>query len=626
MSASALALLRERRFAPYFWTQFGGAANDNVFKFAFTLVVTYRGASFAEIDASTAANLIAAAFILPFVLLSATSGQLADKFDKSRIMRAVKVLEVGIMLLGLWGFVGERFSVLLACTFLMGVHSTIFGPAKYAYLPQHLAPGEIVGGNGVIEMGTFVAILLGNLLGGILVDLGPQGPVIASCACVAIAALGLLASLFIPATPPVDPQLAIDLNPLRMFTSNMRIAVDKHIVFLGMLGISWLWFFGVLFLTQFPVFARDVLGGGAQVATLLLAMFTFGIALGSLACDRLSRRRLEIGLVPLGSIGMTAFGVDLTFAIPDAPLGRLMGLEEFLGHPSHLRVLFDLFALSACAGLYSVPLYALIQTRCPPEHRARIIAANNILNALFMIVANGYALVVLHVFGASIAQLFLLTALLNAAVATFIYLQVPEFLVRFLAWVLANALYRVRTIDAQRIPARGPALIVANHVSYVDAVLILAVSPRPIRFVVHRSIFELPVLSWLFRQVRAIPIASARDDAALMERAFAQVGEELRAGGLVCIFPEGGLTRDGRLARFRPGLVRALNENPVPVIPIGLRGLWGSLFSYAPGSRLLRKLRRGVSAHVTIAVGPPMAPELASPEHLQEVVAVLCGQ
>jgi 1-acyl-sn-glycerol-3-phosphate acyltransferase len=243
-----------------------------------------------------------------------------------------------------------------------------------------------------------------------------------------------------------------------------------------------------------------------------------------------------------------------------------------------------------------------------------------------MIVANAYALLVLQFFGATIAQLFLLTALLNAAVATFIYLQVPEFLVRFLAWILANAMYRVRTLHADRIPARGAALIVANHVSYVDAVLLLAVSPRPIRFVMHRSIFELPVLSWLFRQVRAIPIASARDDAELMERAFEQVGEELRAGGLVCIFPEGGLTRDGQIARFRPGLVRALNENPVPVIPIGLRGLWGSLFSHAKGSRLLRKLRRGISAHVTIAVGEPVAPETASPEHLQEIVGTLSAQ
>ncbi len=632
---SAFALLGQRRFAPFFWTQFCGAANDNVFKFAFTLLVTYRSTASAP-DASTAANLIAASFILPFLLLSATSGQLADKYDKALVMRSVKVLELAIMLLGAWGFVQGLFSVLLACTFLMGVHSTLFGPAKYAYLPQHLAPGEIVGGNGLVEMGTFVAILLGTLLGGVLIDQGDSGPSAAALSCVLLALTGLVASLNIPRTPAPDPGLVLDWNPVRVLWSNLRLARERQVVFLSMMGISWLWFFGVLFLTQFPAFARDVLGGGPSLANLLLAVFTLGVAAGALACDRMSRRIVEIGMVPLGSIGMTVFGVDLFFAVPAAPLGHLQGVREFLAHTVHWRVLFDLFALSACAGLYSVPLYALIQTRCPPGQRARIIAANNILNAVFMIVANAYAVLVLRVLGAGIVDLFLLTALLNAAVAAFIYLRVPEFLMRFLAWMLANAMYRVRAQGRERIPAEGAALIVCNHVSYVDAIVLSAVSPRPIRFVMHRSIFELPLLSWLFRHVKAIPIASARDDPQLLDAAFAQVSAELRGGGLVCIFPEGGLTRDGRLARFRPGVTRILAQDAVPVIPIALRGLWGSIFSRGrgtPAGRLGgrgtpagRLAGRGLFARVDIIVGEPVAAEDASPQALEAIVAELRGE
>jgi len=615
-------LLGQRRFAPFFWTQFCGAANDNVFKFSFTLLVTYGAAQGGALDASTAANLIAAAFILPFLLLSASSGQIADKFDQALVMRAVKLLEVAIMLVGAWGFLAGSFAVLLSCTLLMGVHSTLFGPAKYAYLPQHLTPGEIMNGNALVEMGTFVAILLGTLLGGVLAGAGDAGAQHAALACVLLALAGLAASLRIPRTAPADPGLVVDWNPVRVLWRNLHLARERREVFLAMLGISWLWFFGVLFLTQFPAFARDVLGGGPAVANVLLAVFTCGVAVGALACDRLSGQIVEVGMVPLGSIGMTIFGVDLYFAVPDQPLGQMQSAAAFLAHATHWRVLLDLLALSASAGIYSVPLYALIQTRCPKNQRARIVAANNILNALFMIVANAYAIVVLRVLGGTIAQLFLLTALLNAAVAFYLYLRVPEFLLRFVAWLLARVLYRVHTQGREHLPAEGAALIVANHVSLVDAILLLAVSPRPIRFVMQRNLFQMPLLSWLFRQAKAIPIAPAREDAALLEAAFAQVSRDLRAGQLVCIFPEGGRTTDGALARFRPGLVRILGRDPVPVIPIALRGLWGTRFSRASASARVHAWR----APVEIIVGAPLSATEASPENLQRVVGALRGE
>jgi 1-acyl-sn-glycerol-3-phosphate acyltransferase len=625
-SSSQWSLLRQRRFAPFFWTQFLGAANDNVFKYAFTLLVTYQAARFTTLKPALAVNLIAGVFILPFLLLSATSGQVADKFDKARVMRGVKLFEVAIMLLGAWGFYARSFSVLLACTFLMGLHSTLFGPAKYAYLPQQLRPDEIVGGNGLVEMGTFVAILLGTMLAGTLIDSGANGHLYAAATSLVLAALGLAASWQIPATPAADPGLRIDWNAVRVTWHNVQVARKDRAVFLSILGISWLWFFGAVFLTQFPQFAQQTLGGGPSVATLLLAVFSVGIGLGSVLCDRMSRHQVEIGLVPFGSIGMTLFTVDLYYAVQNLPAAPLLTVGQFLALPAHWRVLGDLFLLAMFAGFYSVPLYALVQTRCEPSHRARIIASNNILNALFLILAAGFAILVLGPLDLSIPQLFLLTAVLNLAVAVYIYSLVPEFLLRFLSWLLVSTIYRVRKQGTERIPLQGPAVIVSNHVSFVDALVLMGMSPRPIRFVMDVGIFKVPVLSWLFRQVKAIPIASAKVDPQMMENAFERVSEALRNGQLVCIFPEGRITDTGELYPFRPGITRVLERDPVPVVPVALQGLWGSFFSRKGGAAMTKPFRRGLFSRIGVAVGAPLAPLEASPERLQQVVLGLRGE
>ena len=622
---SQFALLSERRFAPFFTAQFLGAANDNIFKYAFTLLVTYRAADYSTLPPAVAVNLIAGLFIAPFLLFSATSGQIADKFDKSRVMRAVKLLEVGIMLVAAWGFVAASFSLLAACVFLMGLHSTLFGPAKYAYLPQVLRGDEIVGGNGLVETGTFVAILLGTLTAGVLIDTGARGPLYAAGACVALACAGLAASWAIPPTAPAVPSLKIDANPLRVTWQTVQVARRDRAVFLSVLGISWLWFFGAIFLTQFPQFAQATLGGAPSVATLLLAVFSIGIGIGSLACEKFSRHQVELGLVPFGSIGMTLFTIDLYFAAADLPLAQMQTLGPFLSAAAHWRVLADLLFLAMFAGFYSVPLYALIQTRSEPAFRSRIIAANNILNALFLILAAGFGALALGARHWSIPQLFLATALLNALVAIYIYTLVPEFLLRFLSWVLVSAVYRVRTQGTERIPAAGAALIVANHVSFADALVLMAMSPRPIRFVMDHQIFRVPVLSWLFRQVKAIPIAPAKVDPKMMERAFDDVSAALRDGQLVCIFPEGRITDDGELKPFRPGVLRILERDPVPVIPVALQGLWGSFFSRISGAAMSRPFRRGLFSRIGISVGLPVAPLQAAPELLQEQVAVLRG-
>ncbi|WP_310041681.1 MFS transporter [Paraburkholderia caribensis] len=622
---SQFRLLRERRFAPFFWTQFLGAMNDNVFKIGFTSLVTYQAARFSGVNADTAAFLISAIFILPFVLFSATSGQIADKYDKAMLTRFVKTFEIGVMLVGGAGFWLHNAVLLYLCTFLMGVHSTVFGPVKYAYLPQHLDKSELVGGNGMVEMGTFVAILFGTILGGAAAGSEAHGAAILAFGCVAIALIGRVASGFVPPSMPSQPDLRINWNPISETWRNLKLARQNRTVFLSLLGISWLWFVGATFLSSFFRFAKDVLSANPDVVTVLLATFSIGIGTGSLLCERLSKKRIEIGLVPLGSIGISVFAIDLFFASHALPgVSHLLTVGEFIALPAHWRVLADLFLLAMFGGFYSVPLYALIQSRSQPSHRARIIAANNILNSLFMIVSALMA-VALTSAGVGIPGLFLVTALLNVVVAIYIYSLVPEFLLRFFAWLMVHTFYRIRLVHAERIPEEGAAVLVCNHVSYVDAIVIMAESPRPIRFVMDYRIFRTPLVGWLFRHAKAIPIAPAHEDPEMLKRAYEACAKALDDGDLVCIFPEGKLTRTGEMNPFRHGVAEILRRKAVPVVPMALRGLWGSFWSRSTDARFPRPLQKGVMSRLTLAVGEPLEPAHATPERLQQVVTELRG-
>jgi 1-acyl-sn-glycerol-3-phosphate acyltransferase len=621
---SQFALFAERRFLPFFLTQFFGAGNDNVFKFAFTVLATYSAAEWGGLDPKAAGAVIGGIFILPFVLFSATAGQLADKHDKATLIRFVKNLEIAIMLAIAAGFVLKVVALLFAGVFLMGLHSTLFGPVKYAYLPQHLRDEELTGGNGLVEMGTFVAILLGTILGGVLIGVPGTGPELVAAASVALAIVGRIAAGFVPASPAPEPGLRINWNPVSETLKNLGHARTNRTVFLSLLGISWLWFFGSIFLTTFTGFAKETLGGDQSVVTLLLAVFSVGIGVGSLLCERLSGHKVEIGLVPFGSIGMTVFAVDLWLASRGMAPQGLAGLGDFLADHAHWRVMADLFLLAMFAGFYSVPLYALIQSRCEPTHRARIIAANNILNALFMVVASIMAAGLLHA-GLSLPQLYLAVGVLNALVAVYIYTLVPEFLMRFIVWMLIHSVYRLEKSGLERVPDEGPALIVCNHVSFVDALVISAACPRPIRFVMDHRIFRMPVLSFVFRTSRAIPIASAKEDPALMERAFEEVAKALREGDLVAIFPEGRITDTGELYPFRPGMRRILQATPVPVVPLALRGLWGSFFSRKDGAAMSKPLRFVPFRKIGLVAGGAVAPEAATPEALQAQVLALRG-
>jgi 1-acyl-sn-glycerol-3-phosphate acyltransferase len=621
---SQFALLTQRRFAPFFWVQFLGAFNDNLFKTALMVILAFEAASWTSMSASTITNLIPGLFILPYVVFSATAGQIADKFEKAGLARFVKWLELAIMLVAGAGWLTHTLWLLIAAVIGMGVHSTLFGPVKYAYLPQQLKAEELMGGNGVIEMGTFVGILLGEVLGAVLVAHHSIGIEMVAGATVVVAVLGLLASYRIPLTPAPAPELKINWNPITETIRNIGYSSKNRTVFLSMLGNSWFWFYGALILAQLPVYAKDYLHGDHSVFVLLLTVFSLGIGTGSLLCERLSGHKVEIGLVPFGSIGLSLFGADLWLASGGYSGTAAVDWLGFIAAAGSWRILFDIVMIGVFGGFFIVPLFALIQIRCDPQHISRTIAGMNILNALFMVAAAGVAIVLLGQ-GLSIPQLFLVTAILNGLVAVYIFSLVPEFLMRFLAWLLIHTLHRVKTIDADRIPEHGPAVLVCNHVSYVDAIVIGAASPRPIRFVMDHRIFNMPLLGWIFRTAKAIPIAPAKEDPWLMEKAFIDIAQALHEGDLVCIFPEGRLTTTGELNEFKGGISKILERSKVPVIPMALRGLWGHPLSRSKDNVFERAFRKGWRSRLALAVGQPLAPVDVTPELLRVQVAQLRG-
>ncbi|HEY9026177.1 MAG TPA: 1-acyl-sn-glycerol-3-phosphate acyltransferase, partial [Burkholderiaceae bacterium] len=433
--------------------------------------------------------------------------------------------------------------------------------------------------------------------------------------------IGRLTAQAIPSSPAHDTALKINWNPVTETLRNLKLARTDIVVFRSLLGISWMWFFGATFLSQFPSFAKDVLHGDVHVASLLLVLFSVGVGAGSLMCEVLSRRQVEIGLVPLGAIGMSVFAIDLYFAVSHLapPSTTFWNLSGFVAQGQHVRPMIDLFMLSLSAGLYSVPMYALIQTRALASHRARIIASNNILNALFMIASSLIAGALLH-FGVSIAGVFLITGIANAVVAGYIFFLVPEYLLRFIAFVLTRTVYRFRMQGDANIPATGPAIVVCNHVSFVDPVLLMAASPRPIRFLMDARIFRTPGLGLFFRLAKAIPIAPKNEDPAAYEAAFAAADQVLAEGDLLGIFPEGGITNDGTLKPFKGGVMRILEQRPVPVIPLALQNLWGSFFSRVEGKAMSKPFRRGLFSRVGLNVGPGIAAEAVTPEGLHRQV------
>ncbi|MEZ9315087.1 MFS transporter [Vibrio lentus] len=617
---SQSSLLTQKRFLPYFITQFLGAFNDNIFKNVLLLFVAFASVDTLPISSNLFINLAAGLFILPFFLFSALAGVLADKYEKSWFIRKVKLLEVVIMSLGAIGFIYESYAILLLLLFLMGTQSAFFGPVKYALLPQQLESKELVSGNALVETGTFLAILIGTLGAGIIAS-EENSKLIAAVCIVTFAVLGYLASYFIPEAPSNAPDLKVKWQPISLTRQTLAIAKKDRPTFQALMAISWFWFLGATYLTQFPNFTKVYLNGTESAVAFLLALFSVGIAIGSLACDKLSNHRIEIGIVPMGSLGISIFGFLMAVSIPEA-LPDFDSFKSFVSYSELWPLFAYLLLLGMSGGIFIVPLYSLMQFRAKPTERAQVIAGLNIYNSLFMVGSAVLGIVFLSVLQLSIPQLFALLAVFNTLVMFALFYQVPIYAFRFFTWVVTHTMYRVKHKNLHNLPEKGGALIVCNHVSYMDALLLSAVCPRLIRFVMEEDYAKLPPLRRFLKRAGVIPISATNRSS--IRNAFKEVERALHEGHIVCIFPEGKLTSDGEVAEFMRGMELIIRRSPVPVIPMALKGLWGSYFSRFKGSAC-KGLPNRFWTKIEIEAGKPILPKDTSCETLRQSVAELRG-
>ncbi|USD61201.1 MFS transporter [Vibrio sp. SCSIO 43140] len=614
------SLLSERRFMPYFVTQFFGAFNDNIFKNVLLLFVAFAGPQVLPISSNLFINLAAGLFILPFFLFSASAGVLADKYEKSWFIRKVKLAEIGIMCLGAIGFVTESYGILLLLLFLMGTQSAFFGPVKYALLPQQLKPNELLSGNALVETGTFLAILLGTLGAGIIAS-AEHAKYVAAGSVILFAIAGYISSRSIPEAPAADPELKFRWQPVKQTKQTLKIAHQDRVVFQSIMAISWFWFLGAAYLTQFPNFTKIHLMGNEAAVSFLLALFSVGIALGSMLCDKMSKNRIDVGIVPIGSIGITIFGALMAFSVPEE-LPQFESFSEFISYSALWPVFGYLLALGASGGLFIVPLYALMQQEAKPNERARVIAALNIYNSLFMVGSAVLGIVGLSILELTIVELFLVLSALNFLMATYLFLQAPIFVVRFLIWILTTIMYRISHKNLHHLPEKGGALIVCNHVSYMDALVMSAASPRLIRFVMEEDYANYKPVRRFLKRAGVIPISAKRKGS--IRRAFGEIEQALAEGEIVCIFPEGRLTADGEMNEFMRGIDLVLKRSPVPVIPMALKGLWGSYFSRHKG-RACKGFPNRFRAKLELEAGDPVQPENATSQAMFDKVAQLRG-
>ena len=627
---SQFDLLKQRRFLPYFVVQALGSFNDNVYRQAIIGLLAFMAVGSNE--KALYANLAPAIFILPYFLFSATAGQIAEKLEKQKLIVITTTMEIVVMSVAAVGFLLQSMPVLLVALFCTGLQSTLFGPVKYSILPSVLKPEELTGGNGLVEMGTSVAILVGMIFGGLIYQIaGDNGSYVAAAAVISLAVIGNTVARRIPTVDAGEPTLKVDWNILRESLRIWKLTRKQPAVRNAVLGVSWFWFVGTVLTAQLPVYAEANLGGTQNLYIFALALFSIGVGIGSISCEKLSGRTVEIGLVPLGAFGVSAFMLDLYFARPGQALAANLSVMEFVRAAGTWRIMLDLTGIGLFTGFFVVPLFALIQSRTPRTELARVISGMNIQNAMFIVTAALIGIVLQRVFGWTIPQVFLALAVANTLVALWIFTIVPEFLMRFLSWVLVRALYRLRLHGIEKhVPDEGPALLVCNHVSYMDALILSACMPRPVRFVMYYKIFNIPVMRWIFRTAKAIPIAGVRENPDVMQRAFDAVDAALADGELVCIFPEGALTKDGEIAPFKSGVEKILARandagRPVPVVPLALRNMWGSLWSKRD-SRLGRmRVPHRFRAHVDVMAAVPIDGREATAAMLEAKVRALRG-
>ncbi len=609
--------MMEKNFWSLFWTQFFGALNDNYIKNALVILITFRNAQVLGLDAASIVALSGGIFILPFFLFSATAGQLADKYEKTQLIKYIKIAEIVIMAVAAIGFILNSWGFLLITLFLMGLQSSFFGPIKYGIIPNLVSRQELTRGNAYVEMGTFLAILIGTILGG-LSAASSSATALVIVGILGFAIVGFVTSLFLDKVPVGDANIRVEFNPVTPTVRILKYALLNRSIFNSILGISWFWFLGAIILSILPTYVKSFLGGDETVVTTLLAMFTVGIGVGSVLCEKLSFERVEIGLVPIGSLGMSLFLADLYFLSPTWSTELLLPINEMLKHGVFLRLLVDFLGFSIFGGFFIVPLYALVQERSPADKISRIIAANNIVNAFMMVIAAGL-LMGMYQIGLTFPQILLSVAVVNLLVAVYIYTIVPEFALRFISWMLVNVIYRLKIQGLENIPREGPVILACNHVTYIDWLIVAGACKRPPRFVMYYKFGNIPIIKKMMKQAKVILIAGKNEDPKILNRAYEKISNELKNGEVICLFPEGELTHNGEMGAFRPGIERILERDPVPVVPITLNGLWGSFFSRKGGVPFTKVPKRFWS-RVSLVIGRPVAPESATAESLEKLV------
>ncbi|MGE0614618.1 MAG: MFS transporter [Bacteriovoracia bacterium] len=607
---SAKITLKSPRFYAFLLAQFLGAANDNAFKTTIVLLVLATVAEPAE--QVRFSSLATAVMPAAFLLFSPLAGYVADRYRKLHVLFWTKLPEVLAMLLATWVLGAGSLPLLIAVFFFLCVHSAFFSPAKYGLFPEVFAERDLSLANGILQMTTNVAILVGSIGGVLVYSKFKTEPQYIGWTLTAVAALGTVAVLFVPRSEQFNPQARFVWNILSSAWDDLQEVRKTNVLLQTLLGIGYFYFLGAIFLNVIPIFGKNVLGLAEESAGLLLAVLSVGIAGGSILAGKLSRGRVELGLVPLGSIVLSLVSMDL------ALFGN-GGIRLFLGLP--LRTILDLGVLGIGAGFFIVPLQALLQQRSPAGMKGRFIAFSNVLSFVGVLIAAGLSWFLTDFLHLQIQQVVITVSLLTFAATIYILSLLPEAFVRLVLWILSNTIYRVRVRGAENIPASG-ALLVANHVSWVDALLIGASCDRPVRFMMYRPFYETPGLHWFFRKMGVIPVSS-KDPREKKQESLAMARDKILDGDLVCIFAEGAITRTGNLLRFRRGLEAIATEANKPIVPVVLSGLWGSIFSFE-GGKLLFKWPKRIPYPVDVIYGKPLVPTAKAHEvrhAMQELLA-----
>jgi 1-acyl-sn-glycerol-3-phosphate acyltransferase len=617
-----LYLFGHRKYWPIFSTMFLGAFNDNVFKNALIILITYQSYQLGPLNAQTMVSLAAGIFILPFFLFSATAGQIADKYSKSTLVTLIKIWEVLAMTLAAIGFSLNSPAVLLFTLFFMGTQSAFFGPVKYSILPELLEDNEILSGNAYFEMGTYIAILLGTIIGGVVITMGGTHHLPVIITVITLAIIGVFTALANPKLEATNPKLLIRKNPITPTIDILKLSYQKKNVFMSLLGISWFWFLGAIILTILPVLTKDFLHANEYVVTFFLATFSIGIGIGSILCEKIGQEEIDLGLVVIGAFLMSLFLFDLSTMSPIPYQGAPLTISNILNSVQGLHITISMALFALAAGFYSVPLYTYMQVFSESGERSQIVAANNILNALFMVIAS---VILMAMFAAkrSIPQIFFIFAVVNTILAYFTYKLIPQYFLRLALSILTRCFYKLEVNGTENVPKQGPAIIACNHITFIDWAFLCTISKRPIRFIMHKDFVTLPLCGWFFKGGKIIPIAARHEDYKCYEDSFPKTAEQLKNGNLVGIFPEGKITLDGKINTFKSvGIERIITDTPVPVIPVRIDGLWGTFFSKKQGVKKLSTLLQ-FKRNIKVTIGEPIAPEELTAELLEQRVRKL---